>query len=705
MPRYDEDGYDNYGGSNVDTHMTDVGRKDDHTGSDSGRYRSSRHYDDDDRSHRRSSRRDYDRDDRKPRDYDRDRDYDRHHAYDRDRDSDRRRSSRRGDDDGYHGSSSSRHHRSSRDDGYYESSSRSHRRGRGDYDDDHRRGGGGGGGGGGSDWRNADAREPSPAIKRSPTPPNTVPISRRLRNDSKWDLPPEGFETIRPLQAKASGIFGHGAANSLSAAHVAQPGMVDPALAGAGVGGLPPIHIVPNANALGSSFGAQASLAVNPNVNRQARRLYVGNITWEANEMNLTAFFNARMHEVGLAKVGEGDPCVGAQINPEKGYAFVEFRSPEEATNAMGFDGIVFQNQSLKIRRPKDYQGPDIAPPRAVHVPGVISTNVPDSANKIFIGGLPTYIADEQVIELLKAFGELRAFNLVKEAGTGASKGFAFCEYVDPSITDIACQGLNDIELGGRRLVVQRASVGANRGGPTGTNMGALGTGGGPILPASFTANGGEAGEPTRCLQMLNMVTPQELVDDEEYSEIVEDVRDECAKFGAVIDVRIPRPMAESKGAAGNTWRITQDAKNDSAGGEGVGSSSGKVEREGVGRVYVKFGAVDDCATALKQIAGRQFGGRVVICAYLKEEDWPGDEDGGEDADATTVQLTDGVGAAAGAAAAAAAAVKQEGDDAMDVKTEEEGGGDEEQLAEPVKTEADYAATADAPADQGQDGA
>ena len=90
----------------------------------------------------------------------------------------------------------------------------------------------------------------------------------------------------------------------------------------------------------------------------------------------------------------------------------------------MAFDGITFQGQSLKIRRPKDYQPPpgqSLEPP-PIHVPGVVSTNVPDSPNKIFIGGLPTYLNDEQVMELLKSFGELRAFNLVKDSVTGVSK-------------------------------------------------------------------------------------------------------------------------------------------------------------------------------------------------------------------------------------------------------------------------------------------
>lgn len=77
------------------------------------------------------------------------------------------------------------------------------------------------------------------------------------------------------------------------------------------------------------------------------------------------------------------------------------------------------------------------------------------------MGGLPNYLNDDQVKELLTSFGQLRAFNLVKDSATGLSKGYAFCEYVDGSITDQAIAGLNGMQLGDKKLVVQRASVGA----------------------------------------------------------------------------------------------------------------------------------------------------------------------------------------------------------------------------------------------------
>lgn len=50
-------------------------------------------------------------------------------------------------------------------------------------------------------------------------------------------------------------------------------------------------------------------------------------------------------------------------------------------------------------------------------------------------------------------------------------------------------------------------------------------------------------GHPTEVLCLMNMVLPEELLDDEEYEEIVEDVRDECSKYGLVKSIEIPRPV------------------------------------------------------------------------------------------------------------------------------------------------------------------
>ncbi len=80
-------------------------------------------------------------------------------------------------------------------------------------------------------------------------------------------------------------------------------------------------------------------------------------------------FFNQQMHLTGLAQA-EGNPILACQVNLDKNFAFLEFRSVDETTQAMAFDGINYRGQSLKIRRPHDYQptpgtsgGPNVAVP------------------------------------------------------------------------------------------------------------------------------------------------------------------------------------------------------------------------------------------------------------------------------------------------------------------------------------------------------
>lgn len=54
----------------------------------------------------------------------------------------------------------------------------------------------------------------------------------------------------------------------------------------------------------------------------------------------------------------------------------MKFRSVDETTQAMAFDGIIFQGQSLKIRRPHDYQPlPGMSENPSVYVPGTQTIN------------------------------------------------------------------------------------------------------------------------------------------------------------------------------------------------------------------------------------------------------------------------------------------------------------------------------------------
>lgn len=65
-------------------------------------------------------------------------------------------------------------------------------------------------------------------------------------------------------------------------------------------------------------------MGVNPNLSRQSRRLYIGSITPDITEQNLTDFFNSKMIEMKIGTGAPGPPVLAVQCNYEKNYAFVE---------------------------------------------------------------------------------------------------------------------------------------------------------------------------------------------------------------------------------------------------------------------------------------------------------------------------------------------------------------------------------------------
>ena len=213
------------------------------------------------------------------------------------------------------------------------------------------------------------------------------PKKLKRRKPSKyWDIAPVGFEHVSSLQYKAMQAAGQIPATlfvSSAPAAVPPPSAVAAAAAAAAGGG---------------NTSGGANVPIGSTITRQARRLYIGNIPFGCSEEEMMEFFNNQMQSCNFAQAS-GNSVLAVQINLDKNFAFLEFRSIDETTAAMAFDGINFKGQSLKIRRPHDYQPmPGMSEqPQAPTVPGVVSTVVTDSAHKIFIGGLPNHLTEDQV--------------------------------------------------------------------------------------------------------------------------------------------------------------------------------------------------------------------------------------------------------------------------------------------------------------------
>jgi len=76
--------------------------------------------------------------------------------------------------------------------------------------------------------------------------------------------------------------------------------------------------------------------------------------------------------------------------------------------------------------------------------------------NKIFIGGIPRDVKEEDFRALFAPFGELTDCVIIKDKYTGESRGFGFVSYSDDSSVDkVLAQTL---ELGGRKLDCKSAT-------------------------------------------------------------------------------------------------------------------------------------------------------------------------------------------------------------------------------------------------------
>jgi len=295
----------------------------------------------------------------------------------------------------------------------------------------------------------------------------------------------------------------------------------------------------------------------------------------------------------------------------DRAYAFVEFRDPEDADICIALDGAAIGGVILRLRRTNNYTPPpgyDEQCKRKWKLPGVVPTHVEDGPNKLYFFGLPRHWNEETVLQMARQAGDVSAFTLVRDKHTGESKGYAFMAYTDPANTDSAIQILNNLQVEGAQLQCKRARI-------PGQPMGAPMMGGGapmmhgqPPIPGhhggydtSAILGVGSAPPPTqpppppmpasRILVLGNMVTENDLNNDEDYAGLTEDINTECSKHGAIDKLVIPRP------------------------GQGLDSL--------IGKIFLAYRDNASAAAASQALASRFFDGKQVrlaqpVLAFIK---------------------------------------------------------------------------------------
>jgi splicing factor U2AF subunit len=332
----------------------------------------------------------------------------------------------------------------------------------------------------------------------------------------------------------------------------------------------------------------------------------------DASEAEVSAYFEQQVRgAVRRPLAASVNPIPSVYINKERKFAFVEFATLELANTWAEFDGLLFRGAPLKLRRPDDYNATALTPAqRDVREPvdlarlplsqpptpaaaaggggaggargaGLSHLAPAEARPRIYIGSIAAALTEAQLRELVSAFGAVHKLD-VPRAPDGGMRGYAFVEYIDAAVTDVAISALDGLAVGDKKLSVSRAKT--------------LAGGAGPVAPppppphammmmmpppGAFGALGGGAGLGTapgsRVAVLDNMVLPDEVATESTYRDILAEIAAECAKYGTLTDVTIPRPPAPA-----------------------------------AGRVFLSYADPTGVHVALQNLVGRQFSGRAI---------------------------------------------------------------------------------------------
>lgn len=316
------------------------------------------------------------------------------------------------------------------------------------------------------------------------------------------------------------------------------------------------------------------------------------------------------------------------------------------------------QEQQEEEEEEDEYSGVDNSTKEKLET---VDCRVIDSKDKLYVADLPFYLTRPQILELFLAFGDVEALEIVQDRDQqypppwGETRGIAFVQYkrkknvsnnnnnneedessLNDESNDVTMQAmrkLNGMTLGNDNVLrCGLACVGRESG------LASL-----PLEMAGFSQlvnkvkngdhpnrfnNEEEAGiyHDSPVLELLNMVSPEELLDDKEYKEIKEDIQQECCKYGQVVDVVVPRPNdSMNLSTFSNTNNNNNSNNNNGTIDKKVNESNNNkksLEELGIGKVYVKFDSLQSCQAAFKGLGGRQFNGRTVISTFFPEDNF-----------------------------------------------------------------------------------
>ena len=230
------------------------------------------------------------------------------------------------------------------------------------------------------------------------------------------------------------------------------------------------------------------SLALLPTAQNTDKKLYIGNLPSGMTPPSLIKMLNLTLQTLKPEDFSKEQPVIGAWISPDGHYAFIEFRTAEEATKGFILNGFKIMGVPLKIGRPKTYQG----------LPQTLEESGPSN-----------------------------------------------------TVAAILMKSKKNVQIKKYKVIM-----------------------------------------PTKVLCLNSIIRGLDIEEDEKYNEIKEDLKNECEKYGKVLDVFMPRKDVEDN------------------------------ETPGMGNAYIMFESVEQSKLARKFLSMKRFNNKLIYIQYIPEDNF-----------------------------------------------------------------------------------
>lgn len=161
-------------------------------------------------------------------------------------------------------------------------------------------------------------------------------------------------------------------------------------------------------------------------------KIFVGGLSWTTNEDALRAHFSTfgSIDEVMIMR----DKATGRS----RGFAFVTFKDGDSVDRALQSPHHQLDGRQIEAKR---------AIPKA---------EIASKTKKIFVGGVPHTVNDEQFREYFSRFGEIVEALIMRDRNTGKSRGFGFVTFANEDSVDKVF-AVGPLQMQGKNVEVKKA--------------------------------------------------------------------------------------------------------------------------------------------------------------------------------------------------------------------------------------------------------